>query len=324
MRAAVALVFLSCFVPVSAQSVVRHGLASRVTPSPHDDTFVYLAEKRDDAVSEFTLTWVQPPSADASMRAHSLTPRYGPLVQSPAGDMIAYWSVDFARGLEVFVYHCAEGQGGLSRPLSLSSGTRGHRLEWSADSGYLRLQPELSDAWGPFDHQSDVAWHSFSTDGMFHVHNEDVAGAEWVPPIPAEDPPAYLSQRRPTLSGDSPIVWGADPTTLYVADAGGVWRVSLGAPFMDEWSRIADMQDVRALAVSPSGRHLVVEAGRDEEGGIYEMRLDSPDSVPTRVAAGWGIRFGTDHGWYFYAAYKGLYRKRPGLAAEGLAGAAKW
>ena len=75
-----------------------------MTPSPDGTSSVYVAEHRLDGTSDYTLTVMVGATSGIPRATYSLTPRYGPAVQSPSGAAIAYRAYDYTRKGPVYIY----------------------------------------------------------------------------------------------------------------------------------------------------------------------------------------------------------------------------
>lgn len=135
---------------------------------------------------------------------------------------------------------------------------------------------------------------------------------EWAEPAETTEPPEFMSQQQPAVSRGMPMAWQADSQALYVADGEGVWRVTLGEPFMPMWDMVYATEHTQALAMSPSGEFLVVEAGVGGEREIHELWL-RPEGVETRlVRGGWEPAFAPEDDVYYFGSQEGFYVVRVG------------
>ncbi len=315
MHSVTALLLCAWFSTAPSTAVIRRGLAWSTTHSPDGASLVYVAETRSGSDSDYTLTLMTGIEHGRPRVMSSLTPRYGPAVESPSGEAIAYRATDFTLWSPAYIYGAGVAWPHPYPALQLPSGARGDAIQWSRDGTLLRAElrygPDM-ELWG---------WQVFTVGGK-DVRGKDAADIAWAEPIGPKALPEYMTQRQPTISPDMPIVWGRDSKAVYVADEEGVWRATLGELFIPVWDRIHTAPHIQALAMSPSGQCIVVEAGSEEERDIHELRLGA-DGVETRsVGTGWGVAFGPVEDVYHYADYWGLYRVIVGEAPQKIRSAA--
>jgi hypothetical protein len=184
--------------------------------------------------------------------------------------------------------------------ISLGSRVKGDAVQWSRDGRHVRCRTSLSNG------ASSAERRVGTVDGII-VKPWETDGIEWAEAGVEPELPDFLSRDMPVVSPIMPIVWGRDSSALYVADSEGVWRVTLAEPFMPLWDLIYTVERANALAVSPSGGHLVVEVGAGDEREIHELRLGE-DGVSGRVVGvGRGATFGPTHDVYYFGSSAGWY-----------------
>ncbi|MBT3269964.1 hypothetical protein HN371_22650, partial [Candidatus Poribacteria bacterium] len=298
MKVATALVLCGCFAVAACASEEHIGLAWTITYAPDGTSLVYVAEHRVGRDSDYTLTLVTR-MAGVRRATYSLTPRYGPAVASPSGDTIAYVASDFSLGSPVYVFGPGLRYAHPHPALRLRASLTGDLIQWSRDGAYLRHRVPRKSL--------PSHWRMFTVAGA-NVHRGEEPEVEWADSVEPTELPAYMTRRQPVISRDMPIVWQPDSGAVFVADEEGVWRATLGEPFMPDWAKIHTASDVQALAMSPSGDYLVVESGDAEERDIHELHLGD-DGVEVRsVGVGWGVRFSPTEDTYRYSNYQALYR----------------
>jgi hypothetical protein len=311
MKTWVALILVACTALPLALADLRDGLASQFTPSPDGASLVCLSERRKGRRGEYTITLVEGARHGSPTRVSSLTPRYGPFVASPSGKAVAYWGVDFGSSCQVFVFG-EDLRWDLPHViLPPSSGVEGGAVEWSADGAYVRFHERVRLLGQP-------SWQVRSVYGKARREEWEVEGLEWPEPVLATGLPDFLTQEQPSVSRNMPLVWARDSKAVFVADGTGVWRATLAEPYTHIWNRIADLEHVRGLAMSPSGGHLVAECGTGEEGPIHEITLGTDGVTVEHVADGWGVRFSATDDDYYYGSYLGFYAKTPGGRRRGI------
>lgn len=285
------------------------GLAWRTTPSPDGAALVYIAEHRVGRDSDYTLTLMTGLDNGVPRVTYSLTPRYRRAVKAPSGEAIAYRATDFTESSPVYVYAPEIAWPHPYPAIPVQAGLRGHVIQWSRDSEYLRLQVLSRSRF------VRPIWRTVSVHGRL-VPADAPADIEWVEPVEPATLPAFMTQEQPGISRDMPIVWGRDSKDVYVADDEGVWRATIGQPFVPVWRRIYAAAHTQALAMSPSGRCLVVESGDAEERDIHELYLGAGDVDIRSVGAGWGVTFEPTDDRYFYADHMGYYAVNVGEDAR--------
>jgi hypothetical protein len=282
------------------------GLAWRTTLSPDGESLVYVAERRVSGVSEYTLTLMEQLQEGYAGVTYSLTPRYTHIVEAPSGDAIAYFAHDSALHSPLCVYGQTRRWSHPYPAVSLATRAQGTVIQWSRDGRFVRCR--ISDSRGG----RPLAWRVGVAAGSL-VRKAAAADAKWVRRGTApSDLPSFMTQRQPAISREMPIVWGHDSKAVYVADEEGVWRVTLGEPFMPVWHKVCAASNIQALAMSPSGNTLVVESGVEEEREVHELTLSADDVEVRHVISGWGVTFADGEDMYFFANYKGYYVVRPG------------
>ncbi len=302
--------------PAESPEEKRVGFAFGMKGAPDASWVAFALENWTSEGAERALKLFGKYSGSYDRTTISLTLEYPEIVEGPDPSVIAYLTKELRGAHEIYdVYVMGRVRAGRKSdydrpkegPYSVapwrqeeSVKTQKRGLQFSADGRYLRyLEKPSADS-------EEEAYRHLTVEGN-SLEESAMQEVEWHPvKAPAQLPP-FITTPQPRIHEETAPVWSPDSFGLYVHDEQGVWKAAFDrAPRKAVWSLVLPMSDVRAFQLSPDGRRMLFEIGKQMRQAVL-VDLEAAYSAPTAVGKGWCARFSPDGKQVAYLNRQGAY-----------------
>lgn len=270
------LIILSAiFSPVA---VGEMGQVRHFELSPDGSRILFINETSDGGGHSYASLML----FDLSREIISLTGEIKETALSPDRKIIAYIERDQYHGDSMLLM--------TSEGVSLNcnyhdADSRFSLLKWSRDSKYLSF----------ISQKASSTRKTIVVSPQIGIAPDELANVEWQRKPEPLSPDNPLFQERPAIRADSTMIWG-DDITIYVRTADGIWKGTLGQPFIIQWKKLVDAKNIMSpISISPMNTHLLYKRTPiyTKLPEIWVLSLEE-GAVPVKIGEGERAQFTPD------------------------------